>query len=111
MKTLERKTTVVFLLFGSNMDWHYVLGPHKNIDDDRDKSVPMQYITAKECKLPFLNWWEDDIEIRVPTIKNIMKPIILVLKPRDGQRDLFGWVLSAMEAATSRPVNAETLSG
>ena len=68
--------------------------PHAPSDDADVKRLLRKYRekpqTAKECKLPFLNWWEDDMEIRVPTIKNITKPIILVLKPRDGQRDLFG---------------------
>ena len=81
------------------------------MDDESDRRVPMQYITAKEWRLPFRNWWEDDIEIKVPTMKNMTKHIILVLKPKDGQRDLFVCVLSAMEAATSRPVNAEAVSG
>ena len=90
MNTLDRNTIVVLRLFCSNIDSHWVLGPHKNIEAERERSVPIQYITAKEWRLPLRNWWEEDIVISVPITKNTTNPITLALKFRDGQRDLLG---------------------
>ena len=89
---LMNKIIVVIFLEGFIIYSHCFFGPIKKNDELKQTQFPKVYHTANHFCPPNANVNNcdtDEIIIKIPTIKLITKPIILVFKSRSGHNELF----------------------